>query len=190
MEYLGINYEMKHAPKLDPTFIPFGVWRAAYLDGAKQPIAIAVERDKGRVSVHHTCIHGTPEMAAADNYYIDRLVKTLLWMKGGFRVYVTDKNVYDYLNSVYCAGGAREFDWDYMANVFESPFEIVLCDEVPENMDLAMPIGGHLDGSGIVLIENGGKTYVLCGDECCFRPSRVLNLLPCSLHSHRTDTSF
>ena len=25
MQYLGINYEMKHAPKLDPTFIPFGV---------------------------------------------------------------------------------------------------------------------------------------------------------------------
>jgi hypothetical protein len=49
MQYLGINYEMKHAPKLDPTFIPFGVWRAAYLKDAKQPIAIAVERDKGRV---------------------------------------------------------------------------------------------------------------------------------------------
>ena len=47
MQYLGINYEMKHAPKLDPTFIPFGVWRNAYLAGAKKPIAIAVERDKG-----------------------------------------------------------------------------------------------------------------------------------------------
>ena len=51
MQYLGINYEMKHAPKLDPTFIPFGVWRNAYLEGAKQPIAIAVERDQGQVSV-------------------------------------------------------------------------------------------------------------------------------------------
>ena len=40
MQYLGINYEMKHAPKLDPTFIPFGVWRAAYLKDAKQPVAI------------------------------------------------------------------------------------------------------------------------------------------------------
>lgn len=40
MQYLGINYEMKHAPKLDPTFIPFGVWRTAYLKDAKQPIAL------------------------------------------------------------------------------------------------------------------------------------------------------
>ena len=54
MQYLGIEYQMKHPPKLDPQFIPFGVWRAAYLKDAKKPIAIAVERDKGRVSVHHT----------------------------------------------------------------------------------------------------------------------------------------
>ena len=66
MQYLGIEYSMKHAPKLDPTFIPFGVWREAYLKEAKQPIAIAVERDKGRVSAHHTCIHGPSEMAEAD----------------------------------------------------------------------------------------------------------------------------
>ena len=34
MQYLGIEYQMKHAPKLDPNFIPFGVWRAAYLKDA------------------------------------------------------------------------------------------------------------------------------------------------------------
>ena len=59
MQYLGINYEMKHAPKLDPTFVPFGVWSEAYLKGAQKPIAIAVEREKGKVSVHHTKIYGT-----------------------------------------------------------------------------------------------------------------------------------
>ena len=44
MEYLGVNYNLKHVPALDPDFIPFGVWTDAYLKGAKQPIAIAVER--------------------------------------------------------------------------------------------------------------------------------------------------
>ena len=38
MQYLGIEYQMKHAPKLDPTFIPFGVWRAAYLKEEKSPL--------------------------------------------------------------------------------------------------------------------------------------------------------
>ena len=78
MQYLGIEYQMKHAPKLDPTFIPFGVWRAAYLENAGMPIAIAVERDKGRVSVHKTFIYGTPEMAEADYRYVARYVKFLL----------------------------------------------------------------------------------------------------------------
>ena len=31
MQYLGIEYNMKHTPKLDQQFVPFGVWRAAYL---------------------------------------------------------------------------------------------------------------------------------------------------------------
>ena len=88
MQYLGIEYQMKHAPKLDPTFIPFGVWRAAYLKGATKPLAIALERDKGRVSVHKTFIHGTPEMAEADYRYVERYVKFLLWSNGGFRVTV------------------------------------------------------------------------------------------------------
>ena len=86
MQYLGIEYQMKHPPKLDPTFIPFGVWRAAYLEGAKMPVAIAVERDKGRVSVHKTFIHGTAEKAEADYRYVERYVKFLLWSTGGFRV--------------------------------------------------------------------------------------------------------
>ena len=88
MEYLGVNYNLKHVPALDPEFIPFGVWTDAYLKGAKQPIAIAVERDKGHVSVRHTYIHGTPEMAEADYRYVERYVKFLLWSIGGFRVSV------------------------------------------------------------------------------------------------------
>ena len=71
MRYLGIDFPMKHVPELDPGFIPFGVWMDAYLEGAKQPLAIAVEREQGRVSVRRTFIHGTPEMARADyRYYL------------------------------------------------------------------------------------------------------------------------
>ena len=82
MQYLGVNFDLKHVPELDPEFIPFGVWTDAYLKGAKQPVSIAVERDKGHVSVRHTFIHGTPEMAEADYRYLERYVKFLLWSIG------------------------------------------------------------------------------------------------------------
>ena len=85
MQYLGITFDQKHIPKLDPGFIPFGVWAEAYGKGAKQPLAIAVERDQGHISVRRTMIYGTAEMAEADYRYVERYVKFLLWSIGGFR---------------------------------------------------------------------------------------------------------
>ena len=66
MQYLGVEYSVKHMPELDPDFIPFGVWLEAYARGAEKPLTIALERDQGKISVRETKIHGTPEMAEAD----------------------------------------------------------------------------------------------------------------------------
>ena len=85
MQYLGVNYSVKNVPELDPGFIPFGVWAEAYLQGAKQPLTIAVERENGNISVRHTFIHGSAEMAEADYRYVERYVKFLLvyrWLPG------------------------------------------------------------------------------------------------------------
>ena len=160
MERHGISVEIKNIPVLDPEFTPILRFNQAFLKTASKPVSIAVERADGQMATTHTYIHGTPEMAEADRYYIDRLVKTELWMKGGFRIYVDDKDVCDYLKSVYCKGGAREFDWDYFANVFEHPFEIILTDKVPESMDISKPMGGHLEGCRIGFDAGGSDRKV------------------------------
>ena len=160
MERHGISVEIKNIPILDPEFTPILRFNQAFLKTACKPVSIAVERADGQMATTHTFIHGTPEMAEADRYYIDRLVKTELWMKGGFRIYVNDKDVCDYLKSVYCKGGAREFDWDYFANVFEHPFEIILTDKVPESMDISKPMGGHLEGCRIGFDAGGSDRKV------------------------------
>ena len=84
MKHLGIEISVTNKPVLDPQFIPMGLWNKAFLKTAKKPISVAVERENGQVATVHTFIHGTPDMAQADIYYIDRLVKSILWMKGGF----------------------------------------------------------------------------------------------------------
>ena len=160
MERHGISVEIKNIPVLDPEFTPILRFNQAFLKTTSKPVSIAVERADGQMATTHTYIHGTPEMAEADRYYIDRLVKTELWMKGGFRIYVNDKDVCDYLKSVYCKGGAREFDWDYFANVFEHPFEIILTDKVPESMDISKPMGGHLEGCRIGFDAGGSDRKV------------------------------
>ena len=161
MNRFGISVELKHVPPLDPEFIPLMRFNRAFLETAKKPVGIAVERADGQMASCRTFIHGTPEMAEADHYYINRLVKTILWMKGGFKVYVSgDEGIAEYLRSIYCAGGGQEFDWDYMANVYEHPFEIIACDKVPQESGDPKAIGRHLDGCRIGFDAGGSDRKV------------------------------
>ncbi len=160
MERYNINVQVKNVPTLDPDFIPILKFNQAFLAGAQKPVSIAVERADGQVAAFRTFIHGTPEMAQADRYYIDRMVKTALWLQGGFKVYTDDKDLYDYLSGVYCQGGEREFDWDFMASVFEQPFQVVLTDQVPQTKDAPKAIGGHLEGCRIGFDAGGSDRKV------------------------------
>lgn len=161
MKFLGIDIDIKNLPELDPGFIPLYKYNSAFLRSAAKPVGIALERANGEMASVETYIHGTPEMREADLYYIDRLVKTLLWMKGGYRIFVRgDGDIYNYLRSIYCAGGKQEFDWDYMANVFERPFEVVSVDVLPAAKDSPKAIGGHTDGCRIGFDAGGSDRKV------------------------------
>ena len=161
MEYLGVAFNVKNKPELDPDFMPLQRFNEAHQAGATRPVGIAVERADGQMASVETFIHGTEAMREADHYYIDRLVKTLLWMKGGFRIYVRgDEDSFDYLKSIYCAGGKQEFDWDYMAHVFERPFEIVLTDTLPAAKDAPKAIGGHTEGCRVGFDAGGSDRKV------------------------------
>ena len=161
MNLYGVQTELKNVPELDPGFFPLQRFNDAFLADAKKPIGIAVERAGGQMAAVQTFIHGTPEMVQADRYYIERLVKTLLWMKGGFRIYVSgDEDMVEYLRTVYCAGGQQAFDWDYMANVFERPFAVVAVGEIPPAKDAPERIGGHMDGCRIGFDAGGSDRKV------------------------------
>ncbi len=173
MQYLGISYEMKHAPKLDPTFVPFGVWAEAYLKGAGKPIAIAVEREKGKVSVHHTKIYGTAEMAAADYRYVERYVKFLLWSIGGFRVFVCGcDDIAAKLKAAYTPEGDRHFDHEFVGQLYEREIEIVALplEECPAQNEKAQPMGGHMDGCRIGFDAGGSdrKVSAVIDGECVY----------------------
>jgi len=158
---LGIDLNIKNKPVLDPDFAPIGRFNKAYLEGAKKPVSIAVERADGQMSSHDTFIYGTPEMEAADRYYIRRLVKTILWMKGGFRVRVAgDEKVYNWLREDFSAWGIQAFDYDYFKNIFEHDFEICLTDKVPESKDSPKQMGGHLEGCRIGFDAGGSDRKV------------------------------
>ncbi|MCH5163392.1 MAG: ROK family protein [Clostridiales bacterium] len=160
MERFGIKVQVKNVPPLDSGFIPLLAFNRAFLSGAKNPVAIAVERADGQMAATHTYIYGTPEMADADRYYLNRLVKTILWIKGGFKVYVNDQCAYAHIKHAFCEGGERDFDVKFMSDIFERPFEVVKVDSVPEEKNIAKSMGGHLAGCRIGFDAGGSDRKV------------------------------
>ena len=163
MNYLGIDYSVRNLPALDPDFIPFGVWIDAYEKGAAKPLTIAIERDRGQISVRHTKIHGTPEMAEADYRFVERYVKFLLWSIGGFRIWICgDSALAQRLQKAYTLQGARKFDVQFMQDVYEVPFEVIDCrpEDCPKANEASVSIGGHMEGCRIGFDAGGSDRKV------------------------------
>ena len=170
MNYLGIEFPLRNIPELDPAFLPFGPWSGAYLAEARKPVAIAVERQDGKISVRRTFVRGTPDSAEADYRYVERTVKFLLWSIGGFRVYLQGipeiaarlRAAYVYDETDPSRNGPRWFDVQFMEDVFGRTLEIVDCDAggFPAENDAPVSVGGHTDGCRIGFDAGGSDRKV------------------------------
>lgn len=163
MKIYGVKWSVKNTPKLDPDFIPFEQFMRGFLKTADKPLAIAIERDGGHVSVFDTRIHGTGGMQQADFYFVERLVKFLLWAKGGFKVTICgDKEVYNHISEIYSKNGKRAFDYKTMSDVYEQPFEVKYLpyEEKPKENESSNPLGGHTDGCRIGFDAGGSDRKV------------------------------
>src|SRR5213083_417136 len=111
-----MNIDPKQRPPLDPGFAPAALWNRAYrqtIGPRAKPLAISLERSGGSVSVCRTSISRGDD--ALNRRYAERLLKFLLWQKGGYRVTVAgDDALAEYLRGVYSPAGARAFDHDFM----------------------------------------------------------------------------
>jgi predicted NBD/HSP70 family sugar kinase len=162
MQYLGIEYFFQNQPILDPAFLPFGVWREAYLAQASNPVSIAVEREGGKISVFQTALRDDA-YAEANYRYLERFVKMLLWSVGGFRVFICGCDALTKrLQEAYHPGGKREFDATFMEDVYERPFEIVVVDKenLPKANEQSVRVGGHTNGCRIGFDAGGSDRKV------------------------------
>jgi predicted NBD/HSP70 family sugar kinase len=144
-------------PPLDPGFRPASLANRAFrlaVAAVGIPLVLGLERNNGEIGRYETLVfpEGHPR-AAEDLYYIERILKFLLWQRGGWRIYVGGPRfIGDYLRKVYAAGGEREFDYTFIGRqVYEQTFTIVPCDpsEVPTAHEAGKQLGRHLDGCRI-----------------------------------------
>jgi len=145
-------------PPLDPDFRPaVAAHRAFQAEVAKSgqgvPLVIAVEADNGAISSYQTNVFSEKNKRFASNFpYVERIVKFLLWQRGGWRVVVGGpKAIGQHIQKIYAPTGARAFDVDLMNTVYDRPFgvEITTSKGVPSDNSTAKQLGRHLEGCRI-----------------------------------------
>ena len=154
---------------LDPEYQPMAKVVADYQKSVAEvggvPMVIAVERNKGYISTYKMNIFEDGTGHDEENYGVaERIVKTLLWLYGGYKVTVAgSRKIYEGLAAAYQQGGAREFDVNFMSRVYEKPFEVLYVENVedaPKAYQAADSVGRHLDGCRIGFDAGGSDRKV------------------------------
>jgi predicted NBD/HSP70 family sugar kinase len=154
---LPINPRLR--PPLDSDFLPASLWTRAYRalvaqDRRARPLSLVLERADGSASRHESRVLAADHPAAALNIrYAERLVKFLLWQKGGCHVRVAGAaEIAAQLGRIYSPTGERAFDHGFMGEkVFGQTFSVQAAEarELPEERTSSLSIGRHLDGCRI-----------------------------------------
>jgi predicted NBD/HSP70 family sugar kinase len=146
-------------PPLDPGFRPITLGRralgaAAQASGHAQPVALALEQPGGSIDVREAVVIDAGRRgAAASRALCERLVKSMLWSRGGARLWVEGPaDVAAELRRHYAATATGRFDAMTIGEaVYGRPLEIVAAArrDFPISRDTGSALGGHLDGCRI-----------------------------------------
>lgn len=160
--------ELKYKAILDPGFQPMELVLRDYEERVKendsQKLIIAVERNAGCCESFTFDIlkDGTDDTLTCS--VMERFIKSLLWVYGGWKIYIHGSRVvFDAMSAAYCKGGSREFDVNFMARVYERPFEVVYVEkseDMPATKRAAASVGRHLNGCRIGFDAGGSDRKV------------------------------
>lgn len=151
----GFNlFRPKLQPPLDSEFRPAVLANDAFqreAAGSGVPLVIGLEREKSQITRYETKVFPDNHPRSTANFpYVERLVKFLLWQRGGFKVYIGGpRDIGEFIARCYAPGGERQFDYHFMGEqVYEKTFSVVPCEaaDVPPARETGKPVGRHLEG--------------------------------------------
>ncbi len=168
MNPFTFNQHPKHHLVLDPDYLPIVLAFRAFEHAVKEEaspikVGIALERSQGQIATYETQIFSSEKYQHENILYIERLVKTLLWLKGGFRVFIGGPEYLGQaIQDIYSKDGQRSFDQAFMSRVYEHPFKVIITtyDSLPQTNETSKPIGRHLNGYRIGFDAGGSDRKV------------------------------
>ncbi len=158
---------MKFTPVYDKEFQPLSIvlrdYRKLCSENPTEELSICVERTNGYNYIYKKDLIKDEKYRNLSYRLAERMVKTILWVIGGFKIYVCGpKYVYEGIKDAYTPTGARAFDYDFMSGVYESPMQVIYCtkENFPSLSTCSLKIGGHLDGCRIGFDAGGSDRKV------------------------------
>jgi predicted NBD/HSP70 family sugar kinase len=144
-------------PALDPNFRPAVLANRAFRSlvrssGNSVSVGLALEQTDGNVSNFKTEILPESHPQAAGNFtYLERIIKLLIWSRGGFRIHFQGPaEIATRLGAYYPGTAPGKFDSNIVAErMFDHPLEIVHTPELPPERNSATSLGRHLAGCRI-----------------------------------------
>jgi predicted NBD/HSP70 family sugar kinase len=146
-------------PPLDAHFRPAALVQRAFraatkASGNPAQVQIALERPDGSASRRDCEVLPEDHPQASANFTIvERLLKFLLWSRGGFKVHFAGPpDICARLQQHYHQSATGKFDASIMGGkIYERPFELVLssADRLPAANEITAPLGRHLEGCRI-----------------------------------------
>jgi len=159
---------MKFKAILDPQFRPMALetrnFKAEVAAAASQKIAVSVVRNNDYAETLTMDVFADGVNDEKNFAYIERIVKTLLWAYGGYKIVIAgSKAIYEYISKAYTVDGLRAFDKNFMERVYERPFEVAYAEkaeDAPATKRSASATGRHLDGCRIGFDAGGSDRKV------------------------------
>ncbi|HKX60657.1 MAG TPA: ROK family protein [Verrucomicrobiae bacterium] len=144
------------APALDSGFRPAVLARREFQKAAQQfpsPVLLALERNEGSITRFDTVVADGQSPATASNFFqLERLVKFLLWSRGGWKLWFSGPaELGEQLTRHYQSTPSGRFDADLMGRIYEHPFEVAVVrpEDIPPARENSAPLGRHLRGCRI-----------------------------------------
>ena len=150
-----------YVPSLEKDFRPMIVELRKFKEKGTVPFAICVERQSGYK--YRYDLNVMPGKDAENEEMIERIIKSILWVVGGFKIYLGGNDeLVAKMQEVFSYTGARQFDVEFMERVYKQKFEVVACkfEDVPASVEASIPAGGHLAGNRIGFDAGGSDRKV------------------------------
>ena len=159
---------MKYTPYYDKSFKPLSLVLKDYKERVEKSVSpdkvyFSIERHNGYNYQLGLDIFSDPSMYRENLFIIERLIKTALWIAGGYKITILGKDyIFEYIKNAYKKGGLRAFDSDFMSTVYERSFIVERCNqnEFPKKRSASVKIGGHTTGCRIGFDAGGSDRKV------------------------------